>query len=44
MDTAKVVVRNVQRDCRNVIIKFLEDTIGEPRKSPLAHTERCRST
>ena len=36
MDAAKVVVRNAQGDHRNVIIKFLGETIGKTRKSPLA--------
>jgi hypothetical protein len=32
-------MRNVQRERRDVIIKFPGETIGETRKSPLAHPQ-----
>ena len=36
MNPAEIVMGNVRGDRRNVIIKFLGETIDEARKSPLA--------
>jgi hypothetical protein len=40
VDTAQVVVSNVQGNRRNVIIKLLGEAVGEPGKPALAHAER----
>ena len=40
MNPAEIVMRNVQRDRRNVIIKFLREAIGEAREPTLAHAKR----
>ena len=36
MNPAKIVICDIERDRRNMIIKFLGETIGKTRKSPLA--------
>src|SRR5260370_41136230 len=40
MNSAEIVVRDVQRDRRNVIIKLFGKAIGEPSKTPAAHAQR----
>jgi|GEM_PF-2017985 len=40
MDAAEIVLGNIQRDRRNMIIKLLRETIGEPSEPALAHAKR----
>jgi hypothetical protein len=40
VNRAEIVMDNIQRDRRNVIIKFPGEAIGEMRKSALAHAQR----
>ncbi|SHL60157.1 hypothetical protein SAMN05444159_6335 [Bradyrhizobium lablabi] len=40
MSAAQIVMRNIQRNCRNVIIKLLREAIGQASKTAAAHAER----
>ena len=40
MGAAKIIVRNVQRDRRNMIIKLFGEAIGQASEPALAHAQR----
>ena len=40
MNAAKIVVSDVQRDCRNMVVQLFRKAVGKPAKPALAHAER----
>lgn len=40
MDTAKIIMRNVQRDRRNVVVQLLAKAIRQPREPARSHAKR----
>lgn len=40
MSAAEIVVLDIQRDRRNVIVQFLRESVGQSSEAPAAHTDR----